>query len=281
MKAPTNGPRLRSARPLVAAMSFGMVTAGMLAQANAENVDSELVLLVDITRPELSPSEFNRLMDGYASAFSSTEIMDSIQSGVYGRIAVTMMLFGNSSTQVVGIPWMTIGNSSQAEQFAALARSVTRPFSIAAPNAGTALTAATLSFGSETGGAGNGFESAVQIIEVASAGVPANSSAAATAASSANALASGVDLINALGLGNRAAAVETFYAANVIGSTIDGVAATTTTSRINGTLATTMNGLLSETVQTGATVSVSAVPEPGTLFGLIPATLLLLKRRRR
>jgi hypothetical protein len=262
-------------------MSLGIAVSGWLAQVHAENVDSELVLLVDITRPGLSNPEFSRLMDGYASAFTSTEILDSIQSGAYGRIAVSMMFFGNASTQIVGIPWMTIGNTSQAQQFADLVRNVPRPFSVSSPNAGAALTAATLSFGTETGGVSNGFESVVQIIEVASGAVPQNGTAGATATSSSNALASGVDLINALALGNRANAVDSFYTANVIGSTIDGVPASSDTSAINGALAATMSGLMSETIQTGATASTTAVPEPSSMLGLIPATLLLLRRRRR
>jgi hypothetical protein len=90
-----------------------------------------------------------------------------------------------------------------------------------------------------------------------------------------------VDLINALALGHRANAVDSFYTANVIGSTIDGVPASSDTSAINGALAATMSGLMSETIQTGATASTTAVPEPSSMLGLIPATLLLLRRRRR
>ncbi len=270
----------RSHLPLVGAVSLGIAASGWLAQARAENVDSEIVLLVDIVRPELSPTEFTRLMNGYAAAFTSSQVMDSIQSGVYGRIAISMMLFGGSSTQVVGIPWMKIGSAADAQSFAAMVQNVSRPNTFAFPDAGAALTVAAASFGSETGHAGNGFESQVQIIEIATAGLPSANLAAATATSSSNALASGVDLINSLALGNFSNTIESFYSANVIGSTIQGVAATSSSSAINGTLVTNMNGIFNETVQTGAAVSVSTIPEPSAMFGLIPVTLLLLKRRR-
>jgi hypothetical protein len=260
---------------------LGMVAAGWLAPAHAVSVDSELVLLVDVSRPGLSNTEFTQLMNGYATAFTSTEILDSIQSGVYGRIAVSMLFFGNASTQVVGIPWMMIGNATQAQQFANLANTASRPFTNATPSVAAALNTATLSFGTETGGTGNGFESVTQIIEVASGTVPNNNTAAATATSSANAMASGVDLINSIGLGNRANAVNTFYTNNVIGSTIQGVPATGTTSPVSGTLASNLTNVMSGTVQNGANASVAAVPEPGTLIGLLPATLLLLRRRRK
>ena len=272
----------RSHLSLVGAMSLGIAASGWLAQqAHATNVDSEIVLLVDIVRPELSANEFTRLLDGYANSFTSSQILDSIQSGVYGRIAVSMVLYGNASTQVVGVPWMTIGNASEAQTFASLVRNVTRPNQFATSDAGAALTAATLSFGSETGGTGNGFESAVQIIEVATSSFPPASMAASTTASRTNALSSGVDLINALALGNFASSIESFYAANVIGSSLPGVVATSSSAGFDGALAATMGGMLAETVQTGATVSVTAVPEPSLLASLIPTTLLLLKRRRR
>ena len=275
-----SGPGQRSSLPLARTIGLSILATGWLAHAQAENVDSELVLLVDITRPGLSQPEFDQLMDGYATAFTSTEIMDSIQSGAYGRIAVSMMFFGNTSTQTVGIPWMTIANFTQAQQFADLVRNVGSQSAAGNSDVAAALTAATLSFGTETGGVANGFESAVQIIEVASGKVPQNGTAGATSASSSSALASGVDLINALALGNRANAVDSFYAANVIGSTIGGVAPSSTTSPIDGTLAGTMSGLMAGTALTGAMESLNAVPEPSTVFSLIPATLLLLRRRR-
>jgi hypothetical protein len=272
----------RSLLPLARAIRLGILASGWLAQAQAITVDSELVLLVDVTNSGLSATEFNQVMDGYATAFTSSEIMDSIQSGAYGRIAVSMMFFGDSSTQVVGVPWMMIGNSTQAEQFADLVRTVSRPFSVASPDVGSALTVATFSFGTETGGTANGYESAVQIIDVASGKVPKSGTEAAAAASSAAALASGVDLINSLALGSKAkaSAVDSFYDANVIGSTIAGVSASSGTSAIDASLAATMSSYMTETAKTGAIASATAVPEPSSLYGLIPATLLLLRRRR-
>jgi hypothetical protein len=262
-------------------MLIGIAVAGWLVPAQAVTVDSEIVLLVDITRPELSQQEFSRLMDGYATAFSSASILDSIQSGAHGRIAVSMMFFGDANLQTVGIPWMMIENASQAQQFADLARSMTAPMSMVDSNVGAALTAAAASFGTETGGVSNGFESALQVIEVASTRVPQAADAAATAAAGRSvALNSGVDLINALVIGNKTAALDAFYTANVIGSTLEGVAATTSSSRLNGTLAPTMTTLFTESVQTMSTVSFTSVPEIMHLCGLIPATVILLRRRR-
>jgi hypothetical protein len=266
---------------LAGAMGLCMVAASWSSSARAEAVDSELILLVDIVQPELSNSNFNRLLNNYADTFTSSQILNSIQSGQTGRIAVSMMLYGGSNTQVVGVPWMMISNATEALSFANLVRNVTRPTTYAYSNPATAIAAAVNTFGTETGGSGNGFESAVQVIEIATAGIPSNSMAAAAASSSANALNSGVDIINTLALGTFANSIESFYSANVIGSTIPGVTATSNSSPLNGTLGNTINNLITGTVQTGASTSISSVPEPTTLAALLPAMLLLMIRRRR
>ena len=260
-------------------MSLGIAAVGLQSKAEAENVDTELVLLVDITPRGLNGAEFDQVMESYASAFTSSQVIDSIQSGVYGQIAVSLMFYGNASTQVVGIPWMMIGNATEAETFATLARAVNRPFSIGSPSVGSALTAATLSFGSETGGAGNGFESNAQIIEIAAATVPLGGTGAVEAARD-NALASGVDLINSIALGNRSAAIEAYYASNVIGGEAGGVVATSNSSAINGGLAGVISNQMNGGIAAGANESLSAVPEPSSALGLLSGLALLLIRRR-
>ena len=184
------------------------------------------------------------------------------------------MFFGNASTQVIGIPWMTIGNSTEAATFAALARAVNQPFSIGSPSIASALTVATLSFGSETGGTANGLESNAQIIEIAATSVPPGGTAGVTAARN-GALASGVEMINMIALGNRAATVENYYAANMIGGEAGGVLAS------NGGLAGMLTNQLSGGVAAGAAESLSAVPEPSTSLALLSSVALLLVRRRQ
>lgn len=279
----TTNPTPPDGRPLPLlrrSLALILLLAGSIGTTRAENVDSELLLLVDITRSGLSNTEFSSLMDGYANAFTSTEVLDSIQSGAHGRIAVSMMFYGNSSTQTTGIPWMMIGSLAEAQAFANLARGIQQPTSNSNSDLAAALGVATLSFGTETGGTANGFESTTQVIEIASAKRQSPPTAAGVAARSATALASGVDLINAIAIGNQASAIESFYMANVVGSTIEGVAPTTSIAGNSGSVAPAVAAMVTGTVTTGATQSINAVPEPSTIFGLLPATLLLLKRRR-
>ena len=271
---------LRSRLLLTSSMSFGIFTAVWPNQAAAEAVDTELVLLVDVTSSALNNAGFSQLMDGYASAFSSSQVLDSIQSGAAGRIAVSLMFFGNTNSQQVGIPWMMIGNSSQALSFANALLDVTRPSWGSTADIGAGLAAAAASFGTETGGASNGFESAFQIVEVAEGKKPNNNAAAAVSAGSASALAAGVDVINSLALGNQAASINDFYAANVIGSTIPEIPATSTSSALGGDLGLAMTSALGQSIQASADSSITAVPEPGRMLALVTGIMFLLKRRR-
>lgn len=279
----TSAHGLRYRSPFTRAMSMGIAAVGLLSHVGAVNVDSEMILLVDATQAGLSTNQFNNLMDGYATAFTSSQMLDSIATGAYGRIAVSLMFFGNSSSQQVGIPWTSISNSSDALAFATQLQNVIRPTYTGASSVASALTTAAFTFGTETGAAANGFESEVQIIEVLASRVPNSNTAAATTAASNIVRAAGVDMINSIAVGGQAATIEAFYSANVVGSTIAGSPATSGTSSTNaavlaGNLTTMING----TVQTGAATSVTtAVPEPGSISILAAGSLLLLKRRRR
>lgn len=266
---------------LFGAMSLGIFTAGWMERAGAESVDTELLLLVDITQRGLNRTEFEKVMDDYATAMTSSEVLDSIQSGAYGRIAVSLMFYGNSVTQEVGVPWMSIGSASDAQQFADFVRQANPPFSIGTPAIDSALQAATLAFGSETGGAGNGFESLVQIIDLAGASSPTPGDVVDVAAARDSALASGVDMINAIALGNRATQIEGYYASNVIGGEAGGVLASTTTSGINASLGSTLAGQISGGVNGAAVESLASVPEPSPVIAILSGLSILLIRRRR
>ncbi|MGL4400347.1 MAG: DUF1194 domain-containing protein [Luteolibacter sp.] len=269
---------LLSYLPSVFAMSL-VAGIGLSGRVHAIAVDSEIVLLVDINPAGLTQQNFNTLMDAYAASFSSAEVLNSIQSGAIGRIAVSLMFYGSPSVQQVGIPWMSIANSSDAADFAALANNLTRPASNRTSAPAPALTAATLSFGTETGGASNGFESTIQIIDIAASSVPNRRNSAAVPAAGDAALASGVDLINTMALGGaaRSANIANYYTTNVVGSTLPGVQPSVTASRFNGNLEVVMATTFSDNVD----AALAAVPEPNVTLGLLAGAGLLLGIRRR
>lgn len=258
-------------------LSLGITSLGMSGQASAIAVDSEILLLVDVSRSGLNNKSFDSLMDSYASTFSSSEVLNSIQSGEYGRIAVSLMFYGNSSVNQVGIPWMAIGNATQAAQFSALIGNVSRPVSNGSPSISAALAAATLTFGTETGALSNGFESEAQIIDVAASATHSGNSQPARD----TALQSGVDLINVIAVGNKADDIANYFAANVIGSTINGVTATASAFGGSNPPSAALTAALTTEVTSTLNMGASAVPEPHTALSLMTGLGFMLILRRR
>ena len=272
----SRGPSSRNRILLV--MSLGIALAGFPSQADATAVDSELLLLVDITQGGINNTQFNRLMDGYAAAMTSSQVLDSIESGEVGKIAVSLVFYSNAFTQTVGIPWMSIGNAAEAQQFANLITVLSRPFALGSPSIGAALDYATDHFGTETGGASNGFESDVQIVEIAVTALPLLQDPAGDQDARDDALAAGVDIINSIAVGNRADSIASYFASNVVGGEIGGVSGSSSTSSLNGTLDSFLANHVATTVEGGA---VAAVPEPSSAICLISGLGFLLLGRRR
>jgi len=260
-------------------VSLGIAMAGLYSQADAAAVDSELVLLVDITQRGLNNHEFEDVMQGYASAMTSSQVLDSIGSGATGKIAVSLVFYGNSLTHVVGIPWMMISNATEAQQFADMARNLSRPVSNTSPSIETAIDFAMGHFGSETGGSGNGFESDVQIVEVVAASLPTLPNPDAVQDSRDGALATGVDVINAVAIGNSTRDIKNFFEDNVVGGAIAGNQGSATASKANNSLANFLASDLAKSIEDGGTAP-SSVPEPSSAVLGSVAILLLLRRRR-
>ena len=246
--------------------------------ATAESVDSELLLLVDVSAGGLKKGEFDSLMDGYASALTSTAVLDSIASGAAGKIAVSLSFYGvKNPSDSSGVAWMSIGSLADAQVFATQLRSLSQP------KGGNysyqdALIQGLADIGDETGGTDNGFQSAVQIIEVAGSTKPKGNADNVADASSA-ALVQGIDLIGAAVIGKKADQLESFYSENVIGGSVGGLAASVSNSPIDGGLALVLSSQISQSVGGGA---IAAVPEPSSAMFLISSMgfFLLCSRKR-
>jgi hypothetical protein len=273
----SRGPSLRNRILLV--MSLGIALAGFPTQADATAVDSELLLLVDVTQGGINNTQFNRLMDGYAAAMTSSQVLDSIESGERGKIAVSLVFYGNAVTQMVGIPWMSISNATEAQQFADLVSTLSRPFTSGSTSISAALDYGTNHFGTETGGTANGFESEVQIVEVAATTVSPLANPSSDQGARNDALEAGADVINSIAVGNRANTVASYFAANVVGGEVGGVAGNSSAAALNGTLESFLANHIQNSVGGAA---VASVPEPSSAVCLISGIgFLLLGRRRR
>ena len=178
--------------------------ASVSAHATTVPVDLELQLLVDVSG-SISDGEFNLQRDGYENAFRNDEILAAIQSGDIGSIAVQLIYWSSSSRQEIAVDWTQISDATSANDFADLIAIAERPF-----RGGTRIDSA-IDFGAPLFEA-NMFDAPRQVIDISGDGT---SSATRTRDARDNALALGVDTINALAIGGMGLA--DFFTMNVIG----------------------------------------------------------------
>jgi hypothetical protein len=128
-------------RALAAALAVALFgVAQLAAQAEAQEVDLELVLLADASR-SIDDDEIMFQRRGYASAITDPEILSAITQGFHGKVALTFVEWGDATSQEVVVPWTIIDGEASAAAFAnALLQTPRRGHG---PNAiGSALTAA-------------------------------------------------------------------------------------------------------------------------------------------
>lgn len=99
-----------------AVMALGLVLATQAMACAAETVDLLLVLASDVSR-SVDTVKFQLQRDGYAAAFSNSRVLDAIQSGKNGRIAVCFVEWSGSLSQKVVIDWTLIKDAETARQF--------------------------------------------------------------------------------------------------------------------------------------------------------------------
>ena len=102
-----------------AAVAALAVFCGALASAAMaeEGVDLELVLAVDISG-SMDAEEAELQKQGYVEAFRHADVIQAIQSGTTGRIAVTYVEWAGPQFQQVVVPWSIVSNEATANAFA-------------------------------------------------------------------------------------------------------------------------------------------------------------------
>lgn|SRR5579859_1496 len=83
----------------------------------ADSVDLTLVLVSDVSR-SIDDSEFKLEKDGYASAFTSKQVIDAIHGGPVGAIAVSYVEFASSFEVRTVLDWAVIRDETSAKVFA-------------------------------------------------------------------------------------------------------------------------------------------------------------------
>lgn len=125
-------------------------------------VDLELVLAVDVSL-SIDAGEARLQRDGYVAAFRDPQVLEAIQGGILGRIAVTYFEWANSAHNHLVVAWTLIDSPRAAEAFAA-SLSERRP----GPAHYTSISGA-IDFGA-TLFQDNGFEGTRQVIDVSGDG---------------------------------------------------------------------------------------------------------------
>ena len=96
--------------------SFALLAAPAVA---AEPVDLQLVLAIDVSG-SVDYEEGQLQRDGYVQAFRDPRVVEAIQSGFHGRIAVTYLEWADVSTRQVIMDWQLISDADSAAKVADL-----------------------------------------------------------------------------------------------------------------------------------------------------------------
>ena len=83
----------------------------------ADSVDLTLVLVTDVSR-SIDDAEFKLEKEGYAAAFTSSQVIDAIQGGNVGAIAVSYVEFASSFEVRTVLDWSVIRDQASAQAFA-------------------------------------------------------------------------------------------------------------------------------------------------------------------
>ena len=252
----------------------------------AATVDTELLLLVDVSG-SVDNSEYDLMMQGYASAFRSSTFIDAISSGHNGSIAVSLSFWSGAQQQSTGVDWTQITDAASAASFAAAIEATSRPFA-GATAIGSAISHGSTLFGTEVGQSDNGFQSLVQVIDISGDGEDNNTPpdtgnrAENVRAARDEAITRGIDMINGLPIGNAGGDLTGYYTDNIIAGAAGDTAAFAQATASFADVENSLSLKLSREVTAAGeeSVRIASVPEPSVTI-LIAIFLCSCARRKR
>ena len=120
MRERRRGLALRAAAALLVFVALGPAEA-------AQAVDVALVLAADVSR-SIDDEEFALQRRGYSAAISDPRVLEAIQSGRHGAIAISFVEWAGENEQKTVVDWTVIGDAAAARQVAAAIADAPRSF---------------------------------------------------------------------------------------------------------------------------------------------------------
>jgi Protein of unknown function (DUF1194) len=118
---------LAIALPLAAALLPAAHSAiAQTAQVDTGEVDMLLCLAADASE-SVSEIEFRLQRIGHAAAITDSEVVEAIQGGTRGKIAVTYFEWARPDQQSLGADWQVVDNETSAQRLAARIRNAPPP----------------------------------------------------------------------------------------------------------------------------------------------------------
>lgn len=254
-----------------------------MSAVNAVQVDTELVLLIDVSG-SVNDIEYSLQKTGYSNAFRSAAVLSAIES--VGSIAATYVEWSGATQQSQLVGWTMINDQDSANNFANLIDQTVRAYSgYTAP--GSAIDYGVTLFGTETNNIANGYESLRQVIDISGDGKK-NSGTDVQDASDA-AIASGVEQINGLPIGR--ASIANYYNDQVVNGENSFYMAAYQFADVQQSLVSKLQGEITDTIPIDANIlppsakppaDVAPVPIPaaGYLFGFALVSMAGIGRKR-
>jgi hypothetical protein len=191
----------RACAAILAPAFAGIALVGAPAQAS-DAVDVALVLAADVSR-SINEEEFRLQRRGYATAITSSRLLEAIHAGAQGAIAVAFVEWAGEGEEKTVVDWSVIRNEADARKFADALQGAPRSY-VGRTAIGSAIDYASGLLGE------SGAQAERHVIDVSGDGT-SNQGRSVTDARDA-ALKAGV-VINGLSIYNKTAAAEGGYLA--------------------------------------------------------------------
>ncbi|MBG1259485.1 DUF1194 domain-containing protein [Nostoc commune] len=188
-------------------------------------VDTELSLLIDVSG-SITDADYANQINGYVSVFQdrATEVFELVEeSGPLDKVAVNVVLWSGEREQTQSIGWTLIDSVAASENFGELIRTTLLPTAGGSrPYFGASAVGNAIDFADDLF-FNNGFEGTRLAINISGDGD--NNQGLDPIIARNNALAKGIDVINAISANDPNETVASFYGSVIGGTNGDGTPA--------------------------------------------------------